>query len=128
MPPLSGQSFYGVELNQPKQDAQPPPCFAWVAPIWGLFVAAVMGMLVGGNEAVALICLVAVPLGVRAWDKKRRCEGRFGDRPYSREDEPGLYWLRVATGIWSAIALLWGAVVLYDLLFHDGVLTGVGLP
>lgn len=87
-----------------------------------------VGALAGYNEAVALLCFIAVPITVATWDKRRHCEGRFGSRPYSREDEPGLYWFAKATGVWSAIALLYGAFIAYDLIFRDGSLTGLGPP
>ena len=114
-----------MESNASKQDRSPPPCFAFVGAIWGLFAAMVVGTLAGRSEIVGFIVMVSVPWGVYAMDKVRKCEGRFPDRAYSREDEPGLYWFARATAVWSAIALLLGALVAIDMLFNGGAITGV---
>lgn len=113
-----------MESNLPKPTS-PPPCFAWVGGIWGLFAAMVLGTLAGGNEIVGLVTLVAVPWGVYALDKVRRCQGRFPDRAYSREEEPRLYWFARATAVWSAVALVLGALVAVDMVFNDGAITGI---
>jgi hypothetical protein len=85
----------------------------------------VVGTLAGRSEIVGFIVMVSVPWSVYAIDKVRKCEGRFPDRAYSREDEPALYWFARATGVWAAIMLVWGLLIVVDMLFNDGAITGV---
>ncbi|MEM1055424.1 MAG: hypothetical protein AAGI52_07845 [Bacteroidota bacterium] len=114
-----------MEPNAPKQVQSAPPCFGLISTIWGVFAAVVIGTLAGRSEIVALIVMVGVPWSVFAIDKVRKCEGRFPDRAYNRHDEPGLYWFARASAVWAAIMLLWGVLIVVDMLFNDGAITGV---